>query len=265
MTAEAHAAGLGVGVVMVAVLEVSLAEAFGDEVFEGEAEQFLAGVAEEGDGLGVDEFDEAALVDDNHGVWGGFEEAAEFGFGAFALGDIADGVDGEEAVLGVEGAEGDFGGELGAIAAEAWEFEALVEEVLAAGVGGEGGAVLGLESAGGFGDEAVHGLADEFAAFVSEEAEGLDINELDEALGVGDEDGVGGGFHEVAEALVGIFAVGDVAGDAAEVGGAAVFVADDDAAHGEPGEGAVAGHDAVIDLEVWGGALDPGFEGGANS
>lgn len=88
----AHRPDLAVGGVLAAVHAVVAAEAVRHEQFDGAAEQVLARVAEEGLGLGVDELDDAGVVDDDHGVRCGLQQPAEPLLGGSRNGGPGDGV-----------------------------------------------------------------------------------------------------------------------------------------------------------------------------
>ncbi len=66
-------------------------EALGNEDFDRLAEQFMASVAKEFLGLGIDEDDPAIFIDDHDRVGGGFEQSAELFLRLFSAGDIPGG------------------------------------------------------------------------------------------------------------------------------------------------------------------------------
>jgi hypothetical protein len=68
---------------------VSTSEPLGDEHFDRLIEKFLAPVAEEFLGLGIDEDDPAVLVDNHHGVGGRFEHGTKPFLRLLAPGDVS--------------------------------------------------------------------------------------------------------------------------------------------------------------------------------
>ena len=111
-------------------------EGVGQEDFDGLAEEFVAGVAEEGFGTFIDEDHVAVLIDDDHGVGGGFEEFSESFLEFFAVGDIFD-----QAIVAV-----DFAGGLamddGGVANPADGAVAMLDAMF------DGGRVFALEDTG---------------------------------------------------------------------------------------------------------------------
>src|SRR4029077_7266896 len=84
----AHGACGGLGEEAGPVSGTGSPEALRNEYFDRLAQQFVACVAKEFLGLGVDEHDPAVFVDDHDGIRSGLEQSPEFFLGFFAAGDI---------------------------------------------------------------------------------------------------------------------------------------------------------------------------------
>lgn len=177
--------------------------------------------------------------------------AGEELFGLSAGTDVVDVDEEGVAAFVADAVELEFDGDGGAVAAQAEGFGDF---------GGTGDEVLEVAAevvAVGFGDEFGGVTADEAVAGEEVEIGGGAIDIEDDAFGGGDEDGVGGIFEEVAETGAfggegefGFFAGGDIASDAAEAGGAAVAVTDDDALVEDPADGAAVAEDAEFEGEA---------------
>ena len=98
-----------------------------DEQFDRFAQYLLACVAEHSFGLGIDQRDVAAGIDDDHGVRGRFKQVAELLFGVLAFGDVVnEGIEADR-VGGRGHPERQFDGKLPARPMPGAELEALIQ------------------------------------------------------------------------------------------------------------------------------------------
>ena len=141
----------------------------------------------------------------------------ERAFDALALRDVADGRRHQHAFLRFQRRQADFDGELGAVAAQAVQFQAGAH-----GAGARGGrkalAVMRVVGRVAGGDQHFHVLAQQFGARIAEQALRLRVDQHDLAVAVDDDDGVRRRFEQAAKLLFGAAAVADVADGADDKG-----------------------------------------------
>src|SRR5260370_4909931 len=91
--------------------------------FDGLAQQVLSAITKELFRLRVDELNHAAVVDDDHCIGRGFQQAAKFGFRFFAVGNVANRADSQDALIRLERAQAYLDREFGSIPPESIQLE----------------------------------------------------------------------------------------------------------------------------------------------
>ena len=141
----------------------------------------------------------------------------ERAFDALALRDVADGRRHQHAFLRFQRRQADFDGKLGAVAAQAVQFQARAH-----GAGarrrGKGLPVLRMVSRVAGRDQHFHIASQQLRARIAEQAFRLRVDEHDLAIAIDDDDGVRRRFEQAAELLLGPAPVADVADGADDEG-----------------------------------------------
>ena len=205
-----HLANFWIGEITLAVADVLVVQTRRYEDLHRLVYQRITREAEQALGLGVDQFDRPALVDDDHRVWRGFEQIAHLLLRFLAIGDVADGRRGEPAFVGFQRRQADFDGELAAVLAATRQFQSgphlahfRINEIAAAM-----GQMLITQ---GLGHQHLDRTADQRLPLVAEHALGLGVDQFDHALAVDDDHRIGRCFEQVLELRFGRTARGGVA------------------------------------------------------
>ena len=203
LDAGADLLGEGLGGGAGAIGDKPLGEALGDDVGDLLAEQLVAAVAELLFRLGVEQDDLSLLIDDDHAIGRGFEQAAVTGFRLAVLAEVAADL-GESTQITDRVAERDVGGageELGAVLAYAHS----IFFVASAG-GSQAEHLFRAASLDIFPDKKLgEVVADDFFGFVSLDMLGAGAPTEDLAARIEHEDGVV--LHSVKEGAVSFFAL----------------------------------------------------------
>ncbi len=183
---------------------------FGEIVPKIRPNEPLARRASDLDGGFVNVSDFAFGADSDQGVQAGFNQTPGILRGLFLSGDIADRAHGQHAFLGFQGAQADLDLELGAVFALAEQFKPGTHGACRR-FSEETCSMSGVGAAEALGNEYFDRLPEEFLACVTEQFNGLGIDENDPATLVDDHEGVGSGFEQSAKFLLRLLAPSDVA------------------------------------------------------
>ena len=188
--------------VAVAMLGVVGPEAARDQDFDGLAQEFLALVAEQGLGLGIDEPDDSRVVDDDHGVRRRLQQPPEPLLGGFTVTDVTDGGGHKQAVGGLQRTETDFDRELSTVLAQPVQFQPRTHRPHLTIVG-IAVPMLGMMRTETTRDQQLDRLTQQFLTLITEQSLGLRIDQLDDARVVNDDHRVRRRLQQPPEPILG--------------------------------------------------------------